>query len=364
MSVLDVQVALRRGTFSLDVSLKIALGETVVLLGPNGAGKTTLLRVIAGLDPFDSGRIVLDNRVLDNRVLDARALDVPQSGDRTPQHVATEERQVAMVFQDHGLFPHLSALDNVAFGLRSKGMGRAESRREAQEWLERLGVADRQSAKPDALSGGQSQRVALARALAIRPRVLLLDEPMSALDVTTRVETRRVLQEQLKDYEGACLIVTHDPLEAMMLADRLVIMEDGRIVQEGSSQEIAEKPTTSYVADLVGVNLFRGHATANQVQLDGVVLTVVEKAEGDVFAVVHPRAVSLHRNQPQGSPRNVWQGVIERLDLEGSRIRVRVGGPSPIVSEVTPSAVAELGLIEGVPVWVSVKATEISVYTT
>jgi molybdate transport system ATP-binding protein len=339
------------GRFGLVATLEVRAGETVAILGPNGAGKTTLLRALAGLLPLDRGRVVLDGDELD---------DVAAG-----RHVPAEHRPIGMVFQDHLLFPHLSALDNVAFGLRSRGASRDDARRLAAEWLARVGLGGEATARPRELSAGQAQRVALARALAVRPRLLLLDEPLSALDVTTRLATRRELRRHLAEYDGTRLLVTHDPLEAVALADRLVVLEAGRVTQTGSPAEITGRPRSDYVADLVGVNLFRGRVEGDRVFVGGEGVLVVPGGDhggGDVFAVVHPRAVALHRAAPEGTPRNVWAGVADGLDLEGERARVRVGGRLPIVAEVTAAAAAELRLADGGPVWVSVKATEITVY--
>ena len=348
-SGLEARVDLRLGALHLDVGVTLRPGEVVALLGPNGAGKTTLLRTLAGLQPFDAGRVTLDGVVLDD----------PGAG----VYVAPERRPVGVVFQDYLLFPHLSALENVAFGLRSQGVARAEARRRAAEWLERVGLGDHLGARPRALSGGQAQRVALARALAVEPRVLLLDEPLAALDASTRLETRRELRRQLERYDGIRLLITHDPMEAIALADRLIVLEGGSIVQTGTPAEISERPRSRYIADLVGVNLLPGRASGNAVDVGGsVTLSVPDAGDGDVFAVIHPRSVALYRQVPAGTPRNVWQGTAEGLDLERERVRVRVGGPLPIVAEVTPAAVADLGLADGGPVWVSVKATEITVY--
>jgi molybdate transport system ATP-binding protein len=226
-----------------------------------------------------------------------------------------------------------------------------------------VGLNEYRGSKPKQLSGGQSQRVALARALATEPRLLLLDEPLAALDASTRLETRRELRRQLDGYDGVRLLVTHDPMEAIALAERLIVLEAGRISQTGSPQEISERPRSRYVADLVGVNLFRGWAAGDEVHIaSGFRLVAPGAGSGEVFAVVHPHAVSLYRQPLTGTPRNVWEGTAESLDLEGERVRVRVGGPLPIVAEVTPGAVADLRLGEGGPVWVSVKATEVVVY--
>jgi molybdate transport system ATP-binding protein len=261
------------------------------------------------------------------------------------------------------LFPHLTALDNVAFGLRCHGRSQREARQRAQEWLERVGLGDRATARPAALSGGQAQRVALARALAIEPRVLLLDEPLSALDVSTRADVRRTLRRHLEAFQGIRLLVTHDPLEAMALADHLVVLERGRVVQAGSPTQVTEQPRSSYVADLVGVNLLRGRAAGDHVALSGgAVLVVPGAGTGEVFAVIHPRAVALHRRPPEGTPRNVWHGQVAGLDVEGARVRVRVTGTIPVVAEVTQAEVADLHLDRGGEVWVNVKATEIAVY--
>lgn len=343
------RVRARLGTLELDVELEVPPGRIVALLGPNGAGKTTLLRILAGLLAPDEGRVVLNGRVLDDT--------------STGEHVPPEARPVGVVFQNYLLFPHLSVLENVAFGLRSRGVGKAEARARAAEWLERVGLADYKAGKPKQLSGGQAQRVALARALATEPRLLLLDEPLAALDASTRLETRRELRRQLDRYDGVRVLVTHDPMEAIALAERLVVLEAGRISQTGTPQDISERPRSRYVADLVGVNLYRGRAAGDEVHIGASGRLVAPGAgQGEVFAVVHPHAVSLYRQPPGGTPRNVWEGTAESLDLEGERVRVRVGGPLPIVAEVTPSAVADLRLGDGGPVWVSVKATEVVVY--
>jgi molybdate transport system ATP-binding protein len=303
---------------------------------------------LAGLVPIDAGHVVLDEHVLDDTT----------SG----VHVVPEERSIAVVFQDYLLFPHLSVLDNVAFGLRCHGTSQRDARRRAHEWLERVGLDNRAMAKPTELSGGQAQRVALARALAVEPRMLLLDEPLSALDLRTRAELRRALRRQLDAFPGIQLLVTHDPLEAMALAARLIVLEQGRVVQAGSLAEIAERPRSPYVADLVGVNLFRGRASGDHVALGEALLSVPGAGTGEVFAVIHPRAVALHRRAPEGTPRNVWRAPIIGLDVEGPRVRIRCGGVIPIVAEVTSAAVEELHLDQGGEVWVSVKATEIVAY--
>jgi molybdate transport system ATP-binding protein len=347
--MLTARVVLRLGTLDLDVAIDAAPGEIVAVLGPNGAGKTTLLRALAGLVPLDRGRVELDGVVLTDV---ARRI-----------HLPPERRPIGVVFQDYLLFPHLSALENVAFGLRARGIGTQEARERARSWLDRLGLGGNAEARPRALSGGQAQRVALARALAVDPRLLLLDEPLAALDVSARGDVRRDLKRHLASFTGMRIVITHDPLEAVALADRLVILERGRVVQTGSPTEVTQRPRSRYVADLVGVNLLRGTATAGQVVVSGgATLQSADGVDGEVFAVIHPRAVALHRARPEGSPRNVWRGRASALDFQGDRVRVGIRGEMPIIAEVTPAAVTELELAEGGEVWVSVKATEITVY--
>jgi len=346
---LSAAVGVRLGTLDLELSFEVADGELLAVLGPNGAGKTTLLRALAGLLPLQRGRVVLDGTVYE---------DV-----ETGLRLAPERRACGVVFQDYLLFPHLSALENVAFGLRSRGIGRRQARSRAAEWLERVGLRELSEARPAELSGGQAQRVALARALVTDPRLLLLDEPLSALDASLRPEVRRELVRHLSRFGGTRLVVTHDPLEAAALATRLLVVEQGRLVQSGTPAEVTAHPRSRYVADLVGVNLVRGRASGGVVQLAaGGSVAVADSIEGDVFAVIHPRAVALHRQRPEGTPRNVWPGQAAGVDLLGDRARVRVEGELPLVAEVTPAAVAELALAGGGPVWMSVKATEISVY--
>jgi molybdate transport system ATP-binding protein len=337
------------GSFELDVDLKVEPGEVVAVLGPNGAGKTSILRGLAGLLPLDAGRVALDGVVLEE----------PAAG----RFVPSERRPIGMVFQDYLLFPHLTVLENVAFGLRSRGTPKPGAVATAHQWLERVGLAGEAERKPGSLSGGQAQRVALARALATNPALLLLDEPMAALDASTRVELRRDLRRHLESFRGVRLLVTHDPVEAMAMADRLVILEHGRVLQSGTPAEVTQRPRSRYVADLVGVNLFRGRASNNVITIaDGGSLMATGASDGEVFAVVHPRTVALYRSRPDGTPRNVWEGRAVDLDFEGDRVRVQVAGPPAIVAEVTPAAISELGLDRGNRVWIGVKATEISVY--
>ena len=342
--------AVVRGEFRLDAHVTAAPGEVVALLGPNGAGKTTLLRAVAGLLTVGSGTITLDDEVFDDP---ARA-----------RFVAPEHRRIGVVFQEHRLFPHLRVVDNVAFGLRSQGIRRTDARAAASDWLGRLGLAELSRHRPQQLSGGQAQRVALARALACEPRALLLDEPLAALDVQTRAEVQGELREHLAAFPGPTLLVTHDPIEALLLATRLVVLERGTVVQQGSPAEITSRPVTPYVARLVGVNLYSGTGRRGVVALDGGgVLTVSDAADGAVLVAVRPSALTVHTEAPDhSSARNTWTGVIGALAPLGDRIRVTVQGPQPMLVDVTASAVAELGLTPGRLVWLTAKATDITAY--
>jgi molybdate transport system ATP-binding protein len=337
------------GALDLDIELTAGEREVVALLGPNGAGKTTLLRAIAGLAPIESGYVRLDGDTLEDTA--------------AGKYVPTEERSIGFVFQDYLLFPHLTVLDNVAFGLRSRGATKTDATRRAFDWLERVDLSRRAKAKPNELSGGERQRVALARALAPNPHLLLLDEPLAALDASTRAEVRRDLKQHLSSFRGVRVLVTHDPVEASVLADRLVVMEDGRRVQSGTPGEVTERPRSRYVADLVGVNLLRGNADHGLVRLNGgATIAAAGAATGEVFAVIHPRAVALHRAHPEGSPRNVWSGTVQGIETYGDRARVRVEAQIPLVAEVTPAALADLKLGEGGEVWLSFKATDVGIY--
>jgi molybdate transport system ATP-binding protein len=340
--VIDAHLVIRRAAFTLDIELTVAEGEVVALLGPNGAGKTTALRALAGLLPLTSGHI---------RFTGEEWRDRP-----------AERRPVGMVFQDYLLFPHLSALDNVAFGPRCHGVRKDQARRLAAEWLERVGLSAQAGHRPRTLSGGQAQRVALARALAVRPRLLLLDEPLAALDVDTRMEIRAGLRRHLAAFEGASLLVTHDPLDAMALADRLIVIENGQVVQEGTPAHIARHPRTDYVARLVGLNLFRGHADGHDVTLDELTLNVAESLKGAVFLAFPPSAVALFRTRPDGSPRNLWEATVGGIEPHGDQVRVHLDGPVAAAADITPAALAELGLADGDPVWAAVKANETHAY--
>ncbi|MFD3923376.1 ABC transporter permease [Streptomyces sp. NPDC058595] len=321
-------------------------GTTIAVVGPNGAGKTTLLRALLGLTTRAHAGLRLG-------ALDVTAL---------PPH----RRGVAWVPQDGALFPHLSALSNTAYGLRAQGATRAEARRTAQLWLDRLDVGHLAHRRPAQVSGGQAQRVALARALATRPRLLLLDEPLAALDQTTRARVRHTLRTHLEGFGGVCLMVTHDPVEAVSLADRVLVLDEGRVVQDAPPADVTRHPRSPWVARMLGKNAWPGTATADGLALTGGGLLVAADPLSPgtpALAIIAPEAVSVHRDRPSGSPRNVWPGTVREITASGSRLRVLITSERApdLVAEITPQAAVELGLADGVPVWTSVKATEATV---
>jgi molybdate transport system ATP-binding protein len=347
--MLEADIRLHLDRLRLEADFSAGPGEVVALLGPNGAGKSTVLRALAGLLRLAGGRIELDGKVLD------------QPGERV--FVPPEQRAVALMFQDYLLFPHLSATENVAFGLRARGTDRRAARASALAELERLGVGSVAAARPGAMSGGQQQRVALARALITRPRLLLLDEPLAALDVSTKAEVRRLLRGALRDTRAAHVLVTHDLLDAVALADRMLVLQDGAIVQSGTPAEVTARPRSRYVADLTGVTLLRGTAAGPRLRLTGGgELVTTAGWTGPALAAVPPAAVTVGRERPAAARVNVWCGEVGAVDLLGDRVRVRVDGTPAVTAEVTPSAVEKLRLDDGGPLWASVDPAAITVY--
>jgi len=358
-STLTMTASVQRGTFRLDVDVTVEPGEVLGVIGPNGSGKTTLLRALAGLTPITDGRITLGDQILDSA--------------KPAAFVAPEQRPIGFVFQNYRLFPHLNVRDNVAFAPRCRKAGRKQSRLIADHWLHRLRLADLAERKPAQLSGGQAQRVALARALAADPGLLLLDEPLAALDARTKLEIRAELRRHLTEFPGATLLVTHDPLEAMVMADRLIVIEDGRIVQHGDPASVARRPATQYVARLVGLNLYRGTlGSYGRIILRDNAGTLVttrhlpadDPPPGPVLVAIRPTAIAVHTARPDhSSPRNIWAGMVTGLELLTDRVRAQVTGRPSALVDLTPDAVAELDLVEGSEVWLSTKATDLDVYT-
>lgn len=349
MTDLAAHVGVEWPRLSVDLTITASRGSVLAVLGPNGAGKSTLVRALAGLLRLSAGTVRLGDLILDD------------PGRRV--HVPADSRPVGVVFQDHLLFPHLDARDNVAYGLRARGIARATARAAAAGWLERVGVADLADARPRQMSGGQSQRVALARALAVAPQLLLLDEPLAALDVDTRSHVRGVLRTAVADYDGVTLLVTHDPLDALVLADSVVIVENGTVTQSGAPAEVARRPRTDYVARLMGMNVLAGRAATAGVALrDGGHLTTRATAHGDVLVAIRPSAITLFADRPQSSARNTWPGVVTGVEGRGDVARVAISGPPDVVADVTSAAVAALRLAPGSRVWCAAKATDLDVY--
>ncbi|MDO8389863.1 MAG: ABC transporter ATP-binding protein [Actinomycetota bacterium] len=349
---MSLHAAVRRqlGPLHLDVEFTVRPGELLALLGPNGAGKTTVLRALAGLEPLDQGRIEIDGVVVDEPAADV--------------FVSPEQRGVGVVFQHYALFPNLTVLENVAFGLRARGIPAADARRRATAWIDRVGLGDHALHKPGALSGGQAQRTALARALATDPRLLLLDEPLAALDAGTRATVRRDLRHHLASFDGMRVMVTHDPVDAFALADHVAIIEAGRVVQTGTFAEITAHPRSRYVADLVGVNLVHGDVVGGVLTTaTGALVVIADAADGPSFAVLRPHSLVLVRDRPLGtSARNTWTGTIADLDRIGDRVRVHIESELPLTAEITNEAFDALALRPGDTIHASAKATDIEVY--
>lgn len=340
---------------SLDVSLSLPPGKVLAVMGPNGAGKSSLVQILSGLLKPDAGRAALGSRLL---------FDTGQ-GVFLPPHA----RGLGVLAQEPLLFPHLSVLENVAFGPRSRGLSKAASLAIAREWLGEVDALDFAARKPAQLSGGQAQRVALARALATDPQLLLLDEPMSALDVDSVPFLRSLLKRVLSG--RSAIIVTHHVLDALMLADQLVILENGRIVESGPVASVLGQPRSSFAASLAGLNVISG-TLVDAVSLDAGPLGVItgravgvsgagEARSGETsgLAAFTPQSVSLFLDVPHGSPRNCFAVSVDSLEPQGDHVRVRAGTLS---ADVSPAAVADLGLVPGLSVYFVVKAAAVSIY--
>ncbi len=347
---LRADVRLTRGLLDLGIELSAQPGQIVAVLGPNGSGKTTLLHALAGLIRLQHGQIHVAGSLWDSPAENV--------------WMAPEQRRTGLVLADHMLFPHLSVIDNVGFGPRSRGVPKADARARARVELDALGLGDRSDVRPLELSSGQAQRVALARALATDPAVLLLDEPLSALDPTTRAQTRADLGVRLRAFSGITILVTHDPLDALSLADRLVFIAAGRLVQQGTPQEVIARPRDPYVARVVGLNFLRGQRISDQqVDVAGTIVVVPEvPAGGPVCVTIPPSAVALYLTRPEGSPRNTWPVTVSDIQLAGQTARVSLAGPFALAAEVTTTSVADLRLGVGQALWATVKATEVRVY--
>jgi molybdate transport system ATP-binding protein len=351
---LHAEVRLERDAFSLDVALEAEAGQTLALLGPNGSGKSTLIQSLGGLTEAPA-TVILDGEDLSS--------------------LPPERRPIGIMFQDLRLFPNLSAVENVAFPLRAQRTSKTDARGRAITLLDELGLpTERLRAAPRDLSGGEAQRVALGRALITRPKLLLLDEPTAALDVASRARLRAMLHETLRGFPGVRILVTHDPVEAMTLGDRLAVVEEGRLTQVGSPADLRGTPGTPYIADLVGVNLYVGRlepleeGAGRLVTVDGE-LTVAWPAgypanpTDSVTATLRPADVVLHTSRPEGgSARNTLRGPVASISMDGSRARVQLGSHPPVVAEVTIGSIDRMDIREGSELWASCKAVELDLH--
>lgn len=368
---LDCRLQIHRPAFDVEVAFNVEHGETVALLGPNGVGKSTVLQALSGLIVPQDARIELAG----NRLAGA--------GTAVPPH----RRRIGLMGQDPLLFPHLTVLENVAFGPRSQGTPRATARERALQWLRRLNLADLAERRPAQLSGGQRQRAALARALAAEPDLLLLDEPLAAADVRTAGEIRQLLREHLTAAEQTTIVVTHEVLDAAVLADRVMVMSDGRIIDSGTTARMLTEPGTEFGAALAGLNLILGTADSRGTALrtdDGVEVTGIADEPlppgGPAAAVFPPSAVAVYATAAVGSPRNLWAGRVLTVEPGPAAVRLRIAvsgsvadgsatdgsattGPTTVLAaDVTPAAVAALPISPGARVHAEVKATQVRLY--
>ncbi len=347
--MLRVEACTALGGFELDAALAVPAGTCLALAGPSGAGKSTLLRIAAGLLRPQHGRVTCGDDVW---------LDTASRHELAP-----ELRACGYVFQDYALFGHMAVWQNVAYGLR--GVARGERRRRAEELLARFGIAQLADERPRTLSGGERQRVALARALAPRPRVLLLDEPLSALDARTRASASRELAGVLRETGVPALLVTHDFTEAAVLGDRVAVIDGGRIVQQGTAGELAAAPGSAFIADFTGAVVLTGVARGGPgdltaVDLDGGgVATSTDRAAGPVALSVHPWEISLGPAgaRAEGSAQNHLDAEVVTVTHVGNRVRVGLAAPQPLVAEITGAAVGGLHLAPGMRVTATWKAT-------
>lgn len=354
----DLEVSAQLAGRGLDLQFAVAAGEVLAVLGPNGAGKSSLAAVIAGVVAADRAVVRLGNRTVTDTA----------SGRQVPPH----RRRVGLLSQNPMLFPHLSVLGNVVFAARRRTRSRAESVDAARQWLQTVGVAELASRRPAELSGGQAQRVAIARALAAEPDVLVLDEPLAGLDVAAAAALRSVLRTVTAAQGRAVILITHDLLDVLALADRVLVMESGRIAETGPVRAVLAAPRSPFAARIAGVNLIGG------VLSDGGAVRCADgrtwhgvtddtlRAGQEVVGVFPPSAVAVFRDQPHGSPRNGVRVVVTGLEVMGAVVRVRTedqaDGVPGLAADITPEAAVDLRLAIGEPVWLSVKAQEVRLH--
>ncbi|HCK74456.1 MAG: ABC transporter ATP-binding protein [Acidimicrobiaceae bacterium] len=337
--LLDARVILNRDSLTIDVELQLQHGEVIAVLGPNGAGKTSLLHALLGWLELESGWIMVNGEVIDSPDTDSY---VP------PQH-----RPFGMVFQDGLLFPHMSVEKNILFG--------AGKDFNLKPLAESLQVSELLAKFPSELSAGERQRAAIARSLAARPKVLFLDEPFSALDIQGKRRGRSLLKEALAIEVSGCLMVTHDLVDAFTLADRVMIIEGGKLTQFDVPDRIRSRPGSEWIADLVGWNYYEGIGEGSVVTLPHgtTIFTAQDDLDGPTSISINPASVSIFKSQPSGSPRNTWLSSIQNIEILGGRARVSLVGEIDICADITTVAANELRQSISSEVWVSVKATEV-----
>ncbi len=352
---LQAHLCVQRGPFRLQVEIEAEAGETIVLLGPNGSGKSTLVEALAGLLPLVEGEVRLDGELL----------EAAGTGVRVPP----QRRPLGVMFQGLWLFPHLSVRDNVAYGLTARGWSRRRAHARIESLLQRLELEALAKRRPAELSGGEAQRVALARAVAAEPRLLLLDEPLSALDLEARPRARSFLQNLLEEFTGIRLLITHDALEALLFADRLWVLEGGRVAQAGRPDELRRYPRTPYVAALAGVNLVSGVLEREEgrpvLKLGNASLSLpaLSLPPGSrVHALIPPHAVSVHLQPPEPARPDTVVGRIQSIELIGGRVRLQLDSTPRLFAEVSPESVRERGLIPGKQVFATLESSKIDVY--
>ncbi len=353
-------------SFHLELSFSAENGKTTVLLGESGAGKSTVLQLLAGLSKPQRGLIVLNGITY---------VDSEHNIYRSPQ-----QRPFGYVFQDYALFPHLNVWENICFGLRSQHLPNGQIKSTVGEALEQVRLTGYEKRRPAQLSGGQQQRVAIARALVLKPELLLLDEPLAALDVQTRREIRQELRQLLRETGITTVMVTHNYLDALVFGEQILVLEQGRLLQQGGQQDLLRYPRSSYVAELVGMNFFQGKLHERQSRLARIELeagevevqAMLEEEQGQpgqqISVVVDPRSITLHREGPEGSARNSFQGkILQILPIEQDQGRVRVSliqelGGLQLTAEITANSAAEMDLMEGQSIYASFKASEARAY--
>lgn len=344
-----IQVRATVAARGVDIDIELASRKCTAIIGPNGAGKSTLIELISGLLKPSSGTVRIGSKT------------VADSGVFVPAH----RRDIGLLAQDPLLFPHLNVLDNVAFGLRARGVAREEARETALKKLQRLGSAALAPNRASEVSGGQAQRIGLARALVTEPRVLLLDEPLAALDAVTAPQMRELLRENLTDRTTA--LVTHDLLDVLVLADHLAVLNEGRVVAHGPTHEILAQPRDEFLAEFLGVNVLGGELEGAQLKLGhGMVLRGISPREGEKgagWASFPATAITVHRSAPAGSARNVLEAVVTAIKPRGPIVRVVCDlAGQQVAADVTSQAVAQLEIEVEARVFLAIKATAVALY--